>query len=563
MPSYEHEKYVQLIERLDTPPADQEEFKEWVKARAHLDFLLENTNTDEIIVYASGEYTFAHTALISNDVLETKDNKDLLDWYGDPFDSAASYVYGGGRDDVWIERGDHFSLVDKSGGILQLVFIRKLDGEEGEGVRYFELSQEYSHLADIHWREEYDAFVKYDENGDIDPIVSATYNPEKNISLVTFKRKPLEMYMATTNSSLIRRFDFTLLKREDFMGWSNNPEEYTEEHRHFFYRHKNDGNAAYTAGRQIIPLGCEREELFEKFKGFPFAKDDKLYEDFIAYDWRNDTIRNISTDPTETTNYFEMKDNSLPLELSPAFFKPDVLLKYKNDRDKYTLDDRRISCRAAWELKSYDVNEAGQVHAYICDLRNLPTQEQQYWKSFNEQPKTGISKRAIAQDFEGQFVNFINPLNDILNTMREWDRKKVPWWKLKEERLLYQVNLPLTNNRGEWGEAFMDLSKLIHEGFDIKCIRGKLDEKGIVYDKQNGSIFLLEKLFQFGDGDKRYEGLRTCQLIRTKVKGHAQGKEAKKLAIRALQTHKSFRKHFEYTCGLIVEEITKIETSFS
>jgi hypothetical protein len=43
-----------------------------------------------------------------------------------------------------------------------------------------------------------------------------------------------------------------------------------------------------------------------------------------------------------------------------------------------------IDCRGGWSLRDFDTNEAGQVHAYICDLRNLPYQEQLYWKSFNE-----------------------------------------------------------------------------------------------------------------------------------------------------------------------------------
>jgi hypothetical protein len=36
--------------------------------------------------------------------------------------------------------------------------------------------------------------------------------------------------------------------------------------------------------------------------------------------------------------------------LSPAFFRPEVLLKYKADRDKYTVGERDVSCRAAWHL---------------------------------------------------------------------------------------------------------------------------------------------------------------------------------------------------------------------
>lgn len=78
-----------------------------------------------------------------------------------------------------------------------------------------------------------------------------------------------------------------------------------------------------------------------------------------------------------------------------------MLLKYKADRDKYTVGERYVSCRATWHLRGIDVNEAGQVHAYICDLRSLPYSEQLHWLSYNEPPKTSISSRAITNDFKG------------------------------------------------------------------------------------------------------------------------------------------------------------------
>ena len=72
-------------------------------------------------------------------------------------------------------------------------------------------------------------------------------------------------------------------------------------------------------------------------------------------------LENISTDPSATTNYFEANKNSLPYEVSPAFFRPEVLLKYKADREKYTINEehRLISCRGGRELRTYDINEAG------------------------------------------------------------------------------------------------------------------------------------------------------------------------------------------------------------
>jgi hypothetical protein len=73
-----------------------------------------------------------------------------------------------------------------------------------------------------------------------------------------------------------------------------------------------------------------------------------------------------------------------------------------------------VSCRSAWNLRGIDVNEAGQVHAYICYLRNLPYAEQLHWLGYNEKPKAGISKRAVKTDFEGSFEYAESPLEQLL-----------------------------------------------------------------------------------------------------------------------------------------------------
>ena len=295
-------------------------------------------------------------------------------------------------------------------------------------------------------------------------------------------------------------------------------------------------------------------------------KKNREYAEFIAYDWRNRRIAKISTDPNATSNYFNAEGNSLPFELSPAFFKPEVLLKYKADRDKYTVSERSISCRAAWYLEGIDVNEAGQVHAYICDLRRLPYEEQLHWLSFNEKPKVGISKRAFINDFKGEWVTFIDPVQKILSVTRRWHGDKVKWWTLRDEQLFDHVNPPLTESRDEWAEAFMDLAKLIVEGFETKCIRAKLDTLQVPYDRDDKTILLLEKLINNVNTSgvaKKLIGLQTVQLLRSKAKGHVGGSEAEQLAKDALMEHESFGNHFQFVCTQVIDELEIIEQHFS
>ena len=190
-------------------------------------------------------------------------------------------------------------------------------------------------------------------------------------------------------------------------------------------------------------------------------RSDREYASFIIHDWRNKNVAEVSSGPGHTANYFNGEGNSLPYELSPAFFRPEVLSKYKADRDKYTIDEahRFISCRGTWELWSFDVNEAGQVHAYLCDLRYLPHQEQLHWKSYDERPKGTISKRSLENDFQGVWASYETPLERVLYTVSKWARHKPGWWQIQAEDPLLRVNTPISENKDGWGLAFVDLSK--------------------------------------------------------------------------------------------------------
>ena len=567
MHNYEHKKLIESITKLDQVPADSKSYSEWMEAGAHLNFLRANAGTNELVVYASGEYTFIHSVVVQNERLTPVDQQDLMQWSFNPYTSTASYVTGGGSPDVWVERGLSGTGTKALKDAVQLIFGRTFEGWTGPGRTYYELHQEYAHLTGIHWRPEAHAYCRYNEHGDLEPIVSVTGREEKasNMALVTFKWEPLEEYLAASNASLVRMFDFTLLRRSGFSGWADGSTQEINESPNFFYRRRvMPGYAAYTRGVQIIRPHRSPQAIFTRITDGWFGKKNKQYGEFIAHDWRNKRVTKISTDPAATTNYFQAEANELPFELSPAFFRPEVLLKYKADRDKYTVGERDISCRAAWHLEAFDVNEAGQLHAYICYLRCLPYEEQLHWLSYNEPPKASISDRAAVNDFQGEFVSFEQPLRTVLSIVKRWRDDKVAWWTLRDEKLLERVNVPLTASRDEWAEAYMDLAKLVIEGFETGAIRAKLDATHVTYDKKKDqTLTMLEKLLTNAGVERAIQNLRTVQRLRTTAKGHVGGSEAQQLAQDALMNHGTFANHFQHVCKQVADELETIEKSMA
>lgn len=311
------------------------------------------------------------------------------------------------------------------------------------------------------------------------------------------------------------------------------------------------GRAAYTRGIQIVEPMRSRAEIFSLLKGKSRQAVDRHVE-FMIQDWRNKCVVDVSTAPGATTNYFEAKQNNLPFELSPAFFKPEVLLRYRGDHDKYTVGERIISCRGSWALRGYDINEAGQVHAYICDLRALPYEEQIYWKSFNVKPKGGISARAIENDFKGTWAKNRDPLSEIKSIVERWSKTKYAWYKVRDDKLIDRVYTPRTGSRDEWAGAFKELSKLIVECFDVKSIREELDRRGIEWTKNEGNLALIGRVVPVS-------GLKSIQRIRSKVDAHVGGTAAESISDDALRQHGSYTAHFEHVCQDVIEEMKRIE----
>ncbi len=563
--SYQHDRLAERIVQLDILPQAADEYAIWIKAGGHLDLVRDNAFADELIIHASGDHTFIHTVVVKENSLSPVDHDDLLGWSGNPFFSCASYAWGGGKDEVWIERENHWGFASLKSA-RQLVYGRDFEGLKEPGSGYHEILQEYLHVTGIHWRPERHAYCRFDNHGEFDNIVSITPRRQRGgVTLVSFKRGELEQYLAASGSTLVRMFDFMLLRHSEFTSWPLGPDTIVKESDSLFYRQKIDpGKAAYTRGVQIIRPSPEKSKIFATIKDGWAEHRHRQYCEFLAFDGRNKKVVSISTDPSATTSYFDASSNSLPFETSPVFFRPEVLSKYKADRDKYTVSEEHMSihCRGGWELRKFDVNDAGQIHTYICYLRDLPDDEQRYWQSFNEEPKARIAHRALLHDFVGEWTDIVDPLQAALSMLRHWNQSDLDWWRLRDEALLERVNTPRTSSQDEWAQAFADLSKLIIEGFEIAPMQARLKEVGVKFNKDERSLALIEKILaDLGslDAGRRLDGLRAVQAIRSNIASHSRGDRASELGRDALEKHGTYQAHFKEVCRTVVDELRTIE----
>ena len=558
---------VDKLNQISAAPSEKEAFETWLEMGSAIEFLRQNAQQDEFVVYASIQSTFIHAIIVPASSVNPPNTDDVMSWSCNPWSSWGITVTFSEPRTVSISPplDDAGSETLKSGE--QLVFARRFEGSSGKKSHY-EILQKFTHLFDLHFVEERHAYCRLDKYGDIEEVIRVVdiegKGDRSDGNVVTFNRALLDEYLALTDSAIVRTFDFTRYRPGQFSGWRGaHAAQYQKDGDIVRRTYIEAGYASYARGFQLVRSFTTKESLINRLD--PTATEDRQYASFIAHDWKNKVVREISCAPGQTTSYFA--ESGLPFELSPAFFRPEVLSKYKADSEKYRLEDRRISCRGAWSLKTYDINDAGQVHTYLVYLRNLPYEEQLYWKSCNERPKASISKRALKTDFEGSWDLEYDPLGSLKHAIRELNREQVQWWSLRSEELVDRLQYPVTSSPDEWANEILHLDQLTVEGFETKWLRNKAQFLGRTPNPAFASLKLVEEClialgFEERDAQSSVAPLKEAHDLRSKVIGHASGKEGAAIKKRILIEHGSYKKHFQALCARCDETFRAITETF-
>jgi hypothetical protein len=556
---------VNTLKQMSIPPVEEKSFDIWLQLQDVVAFLKENARDDQFVLYASLPNVYIHAMLVPSKYITPPNIDDLMSWNCNAYSGWGIVTSYQPTPTVSISQpldGTGSETLDKG---EQLIFAREFDGRVGE-KHYYEILQKFLHISDLHYLGERNAYCRLDRRGDVEEVVRINEIPAgarqmSGGTIVTVTRDVLDRYTALTDSKIVRTFDFTRTSLSRFGGWKDSHETTVTQMDDLFFRtHIEAGHASYLRGCQVIPSRISKEAVMEEFHSG--SKKDAQYASFIAHDWKNQVTKEISCEPGATANYFTHSD--LPFELSPAFFNPEVLSKYKADSEKYRLDGRTISCRGTWSLQNYDINEEGQVHTYLVYLRHLPFEEQLHWKAHNESPKGGISHRAFMSDFEGSWQEFYDPLESLKEHVRRLNDDDVPWWTLRSEDAIDRSHYPITASPDEWANEILHLDQLIVEPFEKAWFKNEVLRVGKTPDPNIASLALTEACLAEWSHDpdeakKIVSPLKTLHELRSKLKGHVVGKSTQtQLRQRALNEHGSYKEHFRVLCRTCDESLRKI-----
>lgn len=546
-------------------PQDTDQFNTWIEQTDVCAFLEEEILDEHIILYASIRDVFIHAVFIPNVDLDESDIQDLLEWQHNPY-SSWSQCYS--SDDVWIEP----PLAHSGSKLLskgeQIIFGRSFEGDRARGY-YYELEQKIAQLLGIHFMTERQAWCWLNDHGDIEDVFKITkidaLDKRQPGIIISAQKQALALYAGLRETQLLRMFDIMRYRKSSFSGWNGGDESSLDNGRNIFGTLVvTPGYGSYSRGIQIADIAMSKKEIHRKWND-PDEKIDKKYATFIAQDWKNKEIKEISCDPSCLANYFTK--SNLPFEITPAFFKPEVLTKYKSDTEKYKLQSRSVECRGAWYLKTFDINAAGQVHTYLIYLSHLPYGEQLHWKQYNERPKAPLSARAIKTDFEGRFYEEYDSLLSLKDKLSKLDQANVPWWKLRDRDAPDRVHYPFTLSKDEWAEEILNLDQLLVEGFQEKWLRQKAKSLGQNPDARLRSLKLIEECligidFDLDHSEQIIRPFHEVHNLRSKLKGHTSGQAAETIRKNTLTKFGSFRRHFEHLCAECDESLQIIIEAF-
>ena len=534
----------------DTPPEDQDD-PWYVNAEQAVQYMRANSAADEIVIYASAPFLLIVGALAPAENVTPPDGGALQNM---SLCTDATWRI----QKTWCSSEGHRVYIEPpfpedSGSPLAggepLVIRRRLEGVH-TGPTPIEISQKLVHCLDIHYVEERKAYCRLNDNGDIEDVIKilklSIPDQLEGREVVTILRKDLDNYMALADMVMVMKFDFTRYVSGSFSGW-HGVKRYNSDEPDLFFHVGSASRSSFAHGAMVVrpetTVEAQEETWRKDFEGDPHRE----YAVFKIYDRKNDRQIETSCSPEHIVSYFEESD--LPWQISPAFFRAEVLNRFKGDPEKYTLEDRSISCRGAWFIKSYDINEAGQVHAWIWDLSKLPYEEQLYWKAFNEWPKASISERANRTDIEGNWYTEYQPLDALKQKVRALDKRKPAWWNPRGEELIDSVLAPATDSPKEWGDEILALDQCLVEGFLDKPLRKIAEEKGCALEPTWRSLKLLYEIMVASSISAEQSKvilapMRKLHELRNEIRGHATN-EKKAVAIReARTTHGNFRAHF-------------------
>ena len=265
---------------------------------------------------------------------------------------------------------------------------------------------------------------------------------------------------------------------------------------------------------------------------WPYDNKEEQYPEFIIKELPDGTYEQYTCEESKLANYFGANPGA-PHYLTPVFFNPSVLDKYRRD-EHFDVTERRLTCESEWSIEIDNVIPS-RVMVFLGDLgRDLPESERLHFKAHEISPAgQSISEEVFANDFLNCWVDSSGPISNLSNAREALNNA----WKTSfgsplyrsihhdELSLLKQIRIPASNGNEEFDTVVLNLTKLLIDYIDVSQFADY---------EIDGGINKLETFLSENGISTDLSPLRDLQSLRSSGIAHAKGKNYEKLKKRIL-----------------------------
>ena len=404
---------------------------------------------------------------------------------------------------------------------------------------YIEISEEFRLFHNLYHDRATDTYIKIDEAGNEITVVVVKSNE------VQIRHQEIRQFLAIKQMCLSMLFEFNEYSTYSLqkLGLSDVEPEFKRDGL-MYWRHGYGGETgtyrkgfqsdSRLRGRRIIePLPKSKSGLGD------FAEKRKYAEFIVDVDDNGDEVYH-TCDPDKLGGLPE-ENSDAASKYTVIYFHKQVLDKYYNEPNKYTVEDSIVRCASLWSMQ-IDNHDPDKVCVFLDELGiHLPYTEQLHWKSHNISPEGGVSKTFYERMVEGKWASSDQP--DILfkqsyEQLQKACNECLDWQLLKplgpgDEYRLKRLRIPVSDEQCDFDDLVQDLQTILIESINVKPLKRLLPVAEKANLKCKGSIEVLKEVLSFQsveDTDHRVSFLQKLQALRSEGSGHRKGRSYRKIA---------------------------------
>ena len=340
---------------------------------------------------------------------------------------------------------------------------------------YYEISEEFRHFHDLYHDRKVDKYIKIDDAGNEETVAIVTHDE------VQIRLKEIRQFLAVREMYLSILFEFneystyTLeelglseikqreFKREGLMCWG--------------YDRLNTPNREFRSdsrlrGRRLI------EPLPKSKSGFgSFAEKTEQYSEFIIDVDENEDKVYHTCDP-DKLNDFPAENPDAAWKYAPVHFRKQVLDKYYNEPNKYTVENSMVSC-GLWSMKIDNHHSSDKICVLLGELGiSLPYTEQCHWSQpqYNISPEGGVSETFYRRMVKGEWASSDQPdhlFKQSYEQLQEACEECLGWQLLKplppgDAYRLQRLRVPTVDKESHFKDSVLDLASILIERLNEK-----------------------------------------------------------------------------------------------